>query len=127
MKVRKWFSILEKKPDKDGVYYVLVSNCMDNSNEIIKCEFKNNQWMKIGGRFSRIIAWKNIKEKNIENEDEWLKNHITEIRKAFHNNDINSSDCSIAETLDECICDYEWFLWSDHVRYIDSVFVIRIL
>lgn len=127
LKNDKWYSILEKNPDKDGIYYVFMSNCMDNSKDIYKVEYKNKQWNVILEEYTRIMAWKNTPDKVIRNEEEWLKNHINEIRIAFCNDTINYTDCCIAETFDECLYEYEYFLWSGYVRFIDGIFVVRVI
>lgn len=122
-----WYSPLEKNPDSDGIYYVFTSNCMDNSNDIRKLEYKKDKWHKLNDKYIKILAWKNIPERLLINETKWLKEHINEIRKAFHNNEMNYEDCCIAETLDECLCEYEEFLWDNRVCFIDNIFVIRII
>lgn len=123
----KWYSVLEASPKKDGLYYVFISNCMDNSNEIRKLEYKNKRWSISNNNYNKILAWKMIARKNIFDEEAWLKNHINEIQLAFHNDKIKYNDCFIAETLEECISEYEYFLWAGYVRIIDEIFVIRII
>lgn len=127
MELNKWYSILEKNPKKDGIYYVFISNCMDNYNEIRKLEYKNKQWNKSNNDYDRILAWKIIPRKTIHDEEEWLRNHIKEIQLAFHNDEIEYKDCYIAETLEECLSEYEYFLWEGYIRFIDGFFVIRII
>ena len=56
----KWYSVLEASPKKDGLYYVFISNCMDNSNEIRKLEYKNKRWSISNNNYNKILAWKMI-------------------------------------------------------------------
>lgn len=122
-----WHSTLVDNPDEDGQYYVFISNCMDNSNEMRKLEYKNKRWDISDNDYDRILAWKPIARKTIFDEEAWLKNHINEIQTAFHNDKIQYNDCFIAETLEECISEYEYFLWAGYVRFIDDKIVIRII
>lgn len=120
-----WIGIAERKPKHNGIYYVYTLNCMDNISNILKCRYENGQWQKFTEEFDRIVAWKRIPERKIKNKLEWLKKHHNEIKKAFHYDEIDYKNLNIAETLEECLCEYAWFLWNDFVQYIDGVYVIR--
>ena len=61
--MNKWHSVLEMNPENEGLYYVFISNCMDNSNEVRKLEFKNNQWTYLNNKYNRILAWKEDNKK----------------------------------------------------------------
>lgn len=121
-----WYSLLEKSPNNDGLYYAFVSNCMDNSSAIRKIAYKDSQWDITLDKYTKILAWKKIPNTIIEEETEWLNKHILEIRTVFNHNEIECEDCCIAETLEECLCEYEYFLWEGYVRFIDGIFVIRV-
>ena len=58
----KWTSVLESNPTKDGLYYVYVMNCMDNSSDVKKLQFQNGKWEELSDEYDKIIAWKNIYE-----------------------------------------------------------------
>lgn len=122
-----WISLIERNPEKDGSYYVYILNCMDGINGIRIADYKNKKWHEFNDKYTKILAWKKRQEKAITDETTWLKKHHNEIKKAFHYDEIDYKYLCIAETLEECLCEYEWFLWNDYVRYIDGVFVIRII
>ena len=123
-----WISIVEENPEQDGIYYVYILNCMDNSSDILKLTFKNGQWQEFGEEYDRIIAWKNISEKRIKDKLGWLKKHHNELRSAFnYDGEINYDYFEIAETLTECLCEYPYFLWNGYVRYVDNIYVIIII
>lgn len=123
----KWTSVLESNPTKDGLYYVYVMNCMDNSSDVKKLQFQNGKWEELSDEYDKIIAWKNIYEKNIEDSLEWIKEHSDKIKSAFNYYEIDCNWFCIAETLTECLYEYPYFLWSGYVRFIDNVYVIKVL
>ena len=127
MELNEWYSLIEKKPIEDGMYYVFISNCMENYDDICKLEYKNNQWDSLSNKYEKVLAWKMITKKTILNETKWLKEHISEIRISFHNDELSCEDCCIVETFEECLCEYKYYLYEEYVRFIDGVYVIRII
>lgn len=126
--MNEWTSILESMPSKNGTYYVYMMNCMDNSSDIEKLIFQDGKWQEFGEEYDRIIAWKNIPKRNIKDKLEWLKKHHNELNSVFNYGvEINYDHFEIAETLTECLCEYPYFLWSGYVRFIDNVYVIKVL
>ena len=127
-KENRWIGNLEKSPDNDGLYYVYTMNCMDNSNDILKLQFKNGQWQEFGDDYDRIIAWKKIPKKKITDKLEWLKKHHNELKIAFNYDvEFDYNNFEIAETLIECLCEYPLFLYDGYIRLIDNIYVIRII
>lgn len=124
----KWTSVLKCNPDKNGLYYTYVMNCQGNSTDIKKLKFQNGEWEPLSDKDNKIIAWKNIPEIINKDSNKWLKEHLDEIKLAFnYDYDIDYSWFCMAESLTECICEYPWFLYSNYVRYVDNVFVVRVL
>lgn len=129
MKMRNnecWYSVLEKQPLKDGIYYAYISN-NQIGDEIKKVNYKDGKWNIKLDEYESIIAWKVISSEKVKDKEKWLLNHKKEIKDAFHLKTVKINCFEISETLVECICEYGWFMNSGLVQYIDGIYVIRIL
>lgn len=123
----KWTSVLKNNPVKDGVYYAYTVNFMTGLGEITELKYKENKWINKLGKDVHIIAWREKPKEIIRNKEQWLKNHIPDIQRAFF---VDKVECNCFEVVDnfiECLCDYNGFIYMDNVRYIDDAYVIKIL
>ena len=123
----KWTSVLKINPVKDGVYYAYTVNFMTGLGEITELKYKENKWINKLDKDVHIIAWREKPKEIIRNKEQWLKNHIPDIQRAFF---VDKVECNCFEVVDnfiECLCDYNGFIYMDNVRYIDDAYVIKIL
>ena len=123
----KWTSVLKNNPVKDGVYYAYTVNFMTGPGETTELKSKENKWINKLDKDVHIIAWREKPKEIIRNKEQWLKNHIPDIQRAFF---VDKVECNCFEVVDnfiECLCDYNGFIYMDNVRYIDDAYVIKIL
>lgn len=121
----QWNYVQESLPVKDEKYYVLISN-IQTGNEIRKSFFRNGEWDCFLEKEEIIIAWKNIKNKTFQNEYEWLENHKKEIKQIFKLLEVDINHFAIAETLTECICEYESWFHYNLIHMVDGIYVIKV-
>lgn len=121
-----WISVLERQPLKDGIYYTYISHDQIG-DEIKKVNYKDGKWDIRLDENESLFAWKEIPPENIKNKEEWLLNHKQQIEDAFHLETMKINDFEIAETLVECICEYGGWISSGLVRYIDEIYVVRVI
>lgn len=121
-----WESCVQGKPKEDGEYYVYVSS-LQEGNEVRKAVYQNQNWDIILESYEKIIAWKIVENKTIQNADEWLKLHEQDIKEQFKLTQVNVSEFTITEDLLECICDFESWFHYNQVYFIDGVYVIHVL
>ena len=74
-----------------------------------------------------IIAWKHVIKREITNSKLWLEEHKKIIQKEFQLNEYHSEEFELAETIEECICNYSnWFHYKQ-IKHIDGVYVVKII
>lgn len=78
----EWKSCVQGKPTNDGKYYVYISN-LQIGDELRIMSYEKNHWNCLLEPDERIIAWKKIEEKKIEDKNAWLKDHVKDIQKIF--------------------------------------------
>lgn len=120
-----WKSCIYEKPKCDGDYYVYVSH-LQYGDELRISTYKNEKWLDLLDD-EKVIAWKKIEEKKIEDKNAWLKDHVKDIQKIFGLDEVNINEFEIAETMVKCICEYSSWFHYDQVYLIDGVYVIHVL
>ena len=64
----EWKSCVQGKPTNDGKYYVYISN-LQIGDELRIMSYEKNHWNCLLEPDERIIAWKKIEEKKIEDKN----------------------------------------------------------
>lgn len=122
----EWKSCVQGKLTNDGKYYVYISN-LQIGEELRIMSYEKNHWNCLLELDERIIAWKKIEEKKIEDKNAWLKDHVKDIQKIFGLDEVNINEFEIAETMVKCICEYSSWFHYNQVYLIDGVRVIHVL
>lgn len=122
----EWESCVQGNPREDGKYYVYISN-LQEGNEVRKAIYQKKSWDINLEPYEKIIAWKKAENKAIQNVDEWLELHEQDIREQFKLTQVNASEFMVAESLLECICDFESWFHYNQIHLIDGIYVVKVI